>query len=89
MMHKCPIAECRRRVEDTRLMCMPHWLSLPDAIRNEVVRHFDIKQVIASSGVKPSDAWHRAAFAAITRANQIDAAERKLREEQQLRDVGR
>jgi len=62
MTHHCHARNCTTAVPPEKLMCLRHWRMVPKAIQREVWKHYRPGQC---DDKKPSEAWHRAADAAI------------------------
>lgn len=61
--HHCHARGCKVIVRPEILMCKPHWFMVPYALRHEVWRTYHPGQCDGTP--LPSEAWHRAADAAI------------------------
>ncbi len=60
--HKCHARDCGVAVPPEMLMCRRHWRMVPRKVQLAVWRHFRPGQEVEKD---PSEAWHRAADAAI------------------------
>lgn len=78
MTHECHIRQCRTPVAREMLMCHPHWSMLPDALKDAVTRNFNPKQ--CRGKVRPTDAWLKAARAAINHVETVCGLKSPLRE---------
>jgi hypothetical protein len=62
MSHHCHARDCQREVAPTLLCCAPHWRMVPRSIQRAVYQNYRDGQC---TDKRPSEAWHRAADAAI------------------------
>jgi hypothetical protein len=60
--HRCHARACTKHVPPEMLMCKRHWFRVPKRVRDAVWAHYRPGQC---DDMNPSQAWHRAADAAI------------------------
>jgi hypothetical protein len=72
MAHTCHARNCNAKVPRSMLMCRRHWFMVPKFLRDEVWRTYVHGQ--CNMDPPPSEAWHRAADAAIAAVAQREAA---------------
>ena len=61
--HTCHARGCSTPVPPKMLMCLPHWRMVPTELQREVYRTYQPGQ--EHGRFTPTEAWHRAADAAI------------------------
>jgi hypothetical protein len=72
--HHCHARGCRTPCEPERLMCLAHWRMVPRDLQREVWRHYRHGQC---DDMRPSEAWHKAADAAIRAVFDKESARRR------------
>jgi hypothetical protein len=60
--HRCHARGCGKQVKPELLMCFRHWSMVPRVIQRDVWKNYRQGQC---DDMNPSDAWHKAADAAI------------------------
>ena len=61
--HHCHAKNCKTKCKPEYLMCGKHWALVPDKLQKAVYAHYRIGQC---EDMNPSEAWHKAADAAIS-----------------------
>lgn len=75
--HRCHVRGCDVEVRKELLCCSFHWGLVPWNLRREVLRNYRPGQCDDKS---PSDAWIRAAKAALSAAEEAEKKARKIAE---------
>ena len=83
--HTCHARDCGAAVRPELLMCLRHWRMVPRTIQRAVWAAYRPGQC---ADMRPSEAWHRAADAAIGYVARAEGRAVRLVEAQALREFG-
>jgi hypothetical protein len=83
--HTCHARECDKPVKPEMLMCFVHWRMVPRVIQRAVWAAYRVGQC---DDKKPSEAWHRAADAAIGAVARREGKKLRLQESVELLGFG-
>jgi hypothetical protein len=85
MAHLCHARGCSIPVPPQMLMCKRHWFRVHPKLRRAVWNNYRDGQC---EDMTPSDAWHKAADAAIGYVAALEGLEMKIREVNALTELG-
>lgn len=85
-MHACPVTRCTESIGDTKLMCPPHWMTVPGEMRRNLIGAYQRLQAAAGTQGYEADAatrrYRELRLQVIELANHaVEAAQRNLQEE--------